>query len=362
MNTIKTAIVTATLLAVGYGAHVVMNRPLSTSEGADAGVWDSPSIDFPSGLPNHRPSIEFPPLPASESVDEPQNPFAKTSSGKSTESAAVAGDFENMSEPRLLASSMPPATEIAEMPNYGSDTHFASPAGDSASGQSMAAEAPSGLVAVPPLETTNPPQPPQRRLGENSPGSPGEAMPVSFESQVPQVSFDEVWATSQQQIQQGDYANALYRLSQLYNDRNLAGSDRDRLIPLLDQLAGTVIYSQQHLIQPGFVATGGEAVAQVASLYGLPAEFLAHVNGISASQPLTAGQQLKVVRGPFHARLDLQRRELTLFLDNIYAGRFSVSVGRDFPEHVTTLVVTNVLPARPYMDTRTGQQIPAGAD
>ena len=39
-----------------------------------------------------------------------------------------------------------------------------------------------------------------------------------------------------------------------------------------------------------------------------------------------AGQQLKVVRGPFSAVVDLHRKELTLEVDGKYAGTFAVTV------------------------------------
>jgi hypothetical protein len=40
---------------------------------------------------------------------------------------------------------------------------------------------------------------------------------------------------------------------------------------------------------------------------------------------LRAGQQIKVVRGPFAARVDLRRNQLALTVDGRYAGKFPVS-------------------------------------
>jgi hypothetical protein len=51
---------------------------------------------------------------------------------------------------------------------------------------------------------------------------------------------------------------------------------------------------------------------------------LAKINGLSQPDALQPGQQLKVLRGPFSAFVDLSRRELTLMLDRRYAGRFAI--------------------------------------
>ena len=51
MNTIKTIVVVATLLGVGYGAHVVLNKPIPNRFSSADGVWQdldeaAPQLDF----------------------------------------------------------------------------------------------------------------------------------------------------------------------------------------------------------------------------------------------------------------------------------------------------------------------------
>ncbi len=41
--------------------------------------------------------------------------------------------------------------------------------------------------------------------------------------------------------------------------------------------------------------------------------------------------ELKVLRGPFDAVVDLKKKELTLLLQDRYAGRFPIGVGKDQP-------------------------------
>jgi hypothetical protein len=79
-----------------------------------------------------------------------------------------------------------------------------------------------------------------------------------------------------------------------------------------------------------------------------------------SSPTVRPGQKIKVVRGPFRGELSLARRELTLFAGRYYAGRFPVAIGRDLPAQATVLEVTELSGPQPYVDPRTGEQIPAG--
>ena len=46
---------------------------------------------------------------------------------------------------------------------------------------------------------------------------------------------------------------------------------------------------------------------------------------------MTPDQELKVIPGPFSAVVRLDRRELVLYVKGMYAGRFSIGLGRDRP-------------------------------
>jgi hypothetical protein len=69
----------------------------------------------------------------------------------------------------------------------------------------------------------------------------------------------------------------------------------------------------------------------------VPWQLLAKINGVRDPENLTPGRELKVVRGPFDAVVNLDKYELTLMLRRsdgdkhqpLYAGRFRIGVGRD---------------------------------
>jgi LysM repeat protein len=102
-----------------------------------------------------------------------------------------------------------------------------------------------------------------------------------------------------------------------------------------------------------------ETLDQIAQRYQVPRALLARINGVPAPYDLYPGETLKVVRGPFRAEANLTRRELTLYLDAYYAGRFAVRVGEDADVNEGILEVVEKLQQRAYTDSASGQQISA---
>ncbi len=133
------------------------------------------------------------------------------------------------------------------------------------------------------------------------------------------------------ELDAGRLSEAHYQLSRWYDDPNLTPPEQQHLTELLDQLAGTVIYSTQNLIEPACEVQPGETLERIAERYNVPWQLLAKINGIDDPNSLRPGERLKVVRGPFSAVVSLDKRTLTLMLNNAYAGRFPIGVGQDFP-------------------------------
>ena len=111
--------------------------------------------------------------------------------------------------------------------------------------------------------------------------------------------------------------------------RELPPAAKQELNGLLDRVAGSVIYSRQHLIALPYQTQPGDTLDRIAEAYEVPWQLLAKINGISDPQRLRPGEQLKVFRGPFHAVVNLQRYEMTLYLGDRYAGRFKIGIGKD---------------------------------
>ena len=136
---------------------------------------------------------------------------------------------------------------------------------------------------------------------------------------------------SQRQLaESGDPENirqAFILLSRLYELDRLDDSERTAMQPILDVLALKVIYAKgAHILEPPYRVNPGETIESIAKDFNLTPAFLRKVNGLGTSQEVPAGTMLKVVVGQFDARISLQRRELTLLLGGLYAGRFSFSL------------------------------------
>jgi lipoprotein-anchoring transpeptidase ErfK/SrfK len=133
----------------------------------------------------------------------------------------------------------------------------------------------------------------------------------------------------QAKLDEGRLSEAHLELSQLYNNPLLTPEESQILTALLDQVAGTVVYSREHLLEAPYEVQPGDTLERIGQIYNVPGELLAKINGLRDPSQLQPGQKLKVVRGPFEGIVDLSRYELTLLVGGRYAGRFPVGVGSD---------------------------------
>ena len=141
------------------------------------------------------------------------------------------------------------------------------------------------------------------------------------------------------QLEQGQLAEGHLALSYWFHQTIDSPDQHRQVLNYLDQVTGTVVYSQAHLLEPAYEIQPGDTLERIASLYEVPWQLLAKINGIPDPNNLQPGGMIKVVRGPFQALVDKDRHELTLWLDERYAGRFSIGIGRDGSTPVGTFVV-----------------------
>ena len=163
---------------------------------------------------------------------------------------------------------------------------------------------------------------------------PDTLTPPPSTAQVSSAAVATAWADAHEKLGAGRYAEALAALSVWYDDPSLGLEESQRLEDLLGQLAGTVVYSQQDLLLPPHVVAVGETLPLIAAPLGVSWQLLGKINGIVEPQRLTAGEHVKVIRGPFDAVVSISRRRLSLQLGGNYAGSFPVVVGRQFQGRV----------------------------
>ncbi len=172
------------------------------------------------------------------------------------------------------------------------------------------------------------------------PGSPATRLDKSPDDGLLQSKFAAFMDEVQKKLDEGKLAEAHLALSTLYGHPDLPKEQARQIVGLLDRLAGTVIYSRQHYLEPAYFAKSGETIEQVARQHKVPWQLLARINGLmppgasnndeaTKDQPLPEGMELKVIRGPFDAVVNLEEQELTLLLQDRYAGRFPIGTGKD---------------------------------
>lgn len=150
----------------------------------------------------------------------------------------------------------------------------------------------------------------------------------------------------------GKLVEALRELSKWYDHPALSPSDQNQLVESLGQLAGTVIYSPDPWLGPPYVVQPGDTLDSIAEQCQVPWQLLAKINGIQSPAQLNPGEHLKVIRGPFHAQLNLQEQQLALFVDGMYAGRFAVQGGRETPKPNGTYPVAKFAADNPSNSAR----------
>ena len=99
---------------------------------------------------------------------------------------------------------------------------------------------------------------------------------------------------------------------------------RDRI----EETAKSIYFSDlRHFMQP-YVIQPGDRLQSIGKQYNIPWEYLVRLNHIDPRR-IRPGQKLKVIKGPFSARLDLSEFELTIHAHGYFVRRFPIGIGKD---------------------------------
>jgi hypothetical protein len=372
MSSLKNLLIIAVLAAVGYGVYTSLARN-NAEPGQRPGAADGwpavPTVEMPD--PGRLSPPPGGPLALGGSVARPVpapalgNTAASAPSGVSLPAdpaSSVPGVAGTIAPASPYPSSVPAATGIAAP---------AASLGVPADGVHNLVPPPETSPAMPPVQAANgqaPPagnlllpsmNPPATAANSASPAVAGGMPPASPGDDLLDNKFAAFMAAVQKKLDEGKLADAHLALSSLYNNNALPPQQAMQVTELLDQLAGTVIYSRQHYLEPAYVTQPGDTLEIIAQKYNLPWQLLAQINGLMPSgataadssqkyQPLSPGMELKVVRGPFEAVVRLDKRELTLMVQNRYAGRFPIGIGRDSPKLDGDFTVHDKTPSPAY--------------
>ena len=304
MNSIKNILVIAVLLGVGYAVYTTLNSQPPSSQSEQADGWPtSVDIQMPKGTEAKTASTNRP-FGADQNRPIERVPGRQASPVDST---------------AARASQLPPSRPPFGSPERSSSSHSSEPK-DDRPGEAFSSDLP--------LPAPSSPRDPRSR------GSSDASTAARQTGSRPE--FIAMMQDAEKRLAKGEaeFAAVHLELSRLYGDPILTPEESRQLTELLDQLAGTVIYSRRHLLEPPYVVKPGDSLQSIAQRYNVPWKLLAKINGVLDPERLQPGSQLKVVRGPFEALVSLERFELTLVLGGRYAGRFPIGIGRDAPSPI----------------------------
>jgi LysM repeat protein len=280
-------------------------------------------------------------LPAVPSIPALPEVSATTNSSAAATPASVplaTGLPENIPTARYPDELAPPGAAPSSQPSIGSPPQSAGSVGSTAL-PSTALNATSS-TAPPPADQqpSTLSQNPLRQASEPSANLDGNVSSIYGQNQaapgasVPvEPSFAVSWPEIKTALDRGELARAHQLLSKWHDDPSLTPAEAEQVDTLLSQLAGTVVYSAEHQLEPARVVKPGETLQSIAEEYSVPWQLLAKINGIASADQVRPGQELKVVRGPFSAVVDLNRKQMTLMVDGRYAGKFPVTAA-DVPQ------------------------------
>ena len=213
---------------------------------------------------------------------------------------------------------------------------------------------PPGTEQMPPTYINAVPAvPPQSQSPDDTAGIVTENMLEQKES----AAFTAAWTDAHNKLEAGRYAEALAVLSVWYDDLSLSVEENHQLERILGQLAGTVIYSTQDMLLPPHTVAAGETLETIAKPLNIPWKLLSRINGI-ASNELTTGQRIKVLRGPFDGVVSVSRRRISLQVGGRYAGTFPAAIGKGFVSRTGTSV--KLIDIQDDTKIQTTQTVPVG--
>jgi LysM repeat protein len=121
----------------------------------------------------------------------------------------------------------------------------------------------------------------------------------------------------------------------------LADQQRKYVKNLLSDLAAKWLFSRtvypDDKLSDAYKVVPGDRLIVIGKQYKVPYQFLMQINNIKKPQELRAGESIKIIDGPFHARIDCSSHTLDLYLKNCYVSSFPVGLGRTGRETPTGL-------------------------
>ncbi len=148
---------------------------------------------------------------------------------------------------------------------------------------------------------------------------------------------------------------------------SMGGAQREFVKGELSKLADEWLFGSKVL--PGdklcgyYKVESGDRLSKIGEQCSVPYEILMEINGISRPQQLRAGDTIKIINGPFHAKVYHSTFTLDLYLQNTFVRSFRVGLGKtgkDTPTGLWVVKSDGKLVSPTWTDPDTGKTYKAG--
>ncbi|MBN1505907.1 MAG: L,D-transpeptidase family protein [Sedimentisphaerales bacterium] len=201
-------------------------------------------------------------------------------------------------------------------------------------------------------------------VAEPQPGSspPGAAAPVPADSQLnPAVADILSRAVALRQSQPGRIIEARNNLNdalKLTMTTQQRQTVKDEMAKLADDwLFGPAVFAGDTLCET-YMVKRGDLLQVIGRRHKIPYEILMQINHIRRPEALQAGRAIKVVKGPFHAKVHRSTYTLDLHLGDMYVRSFKVGLGKpgyETPTGLWRVQENGKLIQPPWTDPDTGR-------
>jgi hypothetical protein len=135
----------------------------------------------------------------------------------------------------------------------------------------------------------------------------------------------------------------------------------------LSELADKWLFSRTVYPQDRFCSNyqvePGDLLQSISNLHKVPWEILQEVNNISRPELLRAGQMIKIIHGPFHAKISRSTFTMDVYLQRTFVHSFRVGLGqegRETPTGLWSVRQGGKLIKPPWSDPETGKLLHYG--
>lgn len=164
-------------------------------------------------------------------------------------------------------------------------------------------------------------------------------------------------ATPSRIIEARDKLNEVLSMPMSLQQRSLVKS---QLSKLADQwLFSKTFYAQDQLCS-SYKVQSGDLLSSIGKKYNVPYEILMEINKIKRPESLRAGERIKIINGPFHAKVYRSIFTMDVYLQGTYVKSFPVGLGaqgRQTPLGLWHIKAGGKIPHALYTDPDSGAVI-----